>query len=171
MKKIILVFCALVSVSLLIFIISFDTEEPELNIITAEGKCSLSVPKYLSATDRIDPSAFLQLKNEQEQFFILVYEKTDSVHSLMTFFKDFSERFISKVDRGNMTRYYPEKINGLDALIGNIRGNVNETEVHYRIAVFQSGNRFFTLMAGTTEKSHGQYDDVITEIIRSFRAI
>ena len=70
------------------------------------------------------------------------------------------------MEHGNLVNYYPEKINNTDAVIGNIRGRINETGVYYRVAVIRAGNSFYTIIIGLSENMKSQYDEDIDKIIR-----
>ena len=156
---------AFVSVFILIFLSQSNTVK--FNTVTVLNKFSISIPEYLSKTDSIDSSALLQYKNEKEQMFMLIYEKNDSENvSLDSCFRKFSNNFIEKMEHGNLVNYYPEKINNTDAVIGNIRGRINETGVYYRVAVIRAGNSFYTIIIGLSENMKSQYDEDIDKIIR-----
>lgn len=170
MKKIILLFCALVSLALLVFIFTSDSKEVQLSTINVEGKFSISIPEYLTKTDSIDSSALLQYQNDKKQLFLLVYEISDT-SALKDFFKKTSDDFISKLEHGTLMKYYPEKVNGADAMIGTIRGSVNETGVYYKIAVIQSGNSFYKIITGISENRKSDYDEDMDKIIRGFKKI
>ena len=129
---------------------------------------SISIPEYLSKTDSIDSSALLQYENEKEQMFLLVYEKIDSTNtSPEKFFKTFSDNFTAKIEHGKLINYYPEKINGLDAVIGNIRGSVNETGVYYKIASIKNNKSFYEIIIGISSTMKSSYDEDINQIIYS----
>ena len=172
-KKIILFFFLLIFISLLSIILFFHPEPVKFNTVTVDGKFSISIPTYLSKTDSIDPSALLQYKNRKEQLFLLVYEKSDTLHlPIEALFKSFSDDFISRIGRANLIKYYPEKINSHHAVIGNIRGTVNETEVYYRIAVIKvNDTTCFEIIVGTTENNIGQYDEDIGKILNEIKII
>jgi len=151
----------------------FNSYEAGLRWVCEDGKFSISIPTYLSKTDSIDPSALLQYKNRKEQLFLLVYEKSDTLHlPIEALFKSFSDDFISRIGRANLIKYYPEKINSHHAVIGNIRGTVNETEVYYRIAVIKvNDTTCFEIIVGTTENNIGQYDEDIGKILNEIKII
>jgi hypothetical protein len=170
-KKIILVFCGIISLAVLVFIIASPSPQTKFNVVTIENKFSISVPEYLTRTDSLDSSALLQFKNEKEQLFLIIYEKKDSA-SLESFFKKFSDNFISKLENGNMINYYPEKINNSNnVLIGNIRGNVNDTKVFYKLAVIKIENTFYKLLFGVSENQRMDYEEEMDKIIKGFRKI
>lgn len=169
MKKIILVFCLLIFISILSFIIFFHSEPIKFSTVTVPDKFSIILSEYLSKTDSIDSSALLQYKNEKEQIFLLVYEIADTAHlSVKDFFMKTSDDFISRIGHANLVKYYPEKINNQQAFIGNIRGMVNETSAYYRIAVIASGKSFWKIIIGTNDNRKSQYDEDMNKMIRSF---
>ena len=104
--------------------------------------------------------------------FLLVYKKTDSANtSLESFFKKHLNDFASKLEHGNLINFYLEKINGEDALIGNIRGSVGETGVYYRIAAIKANNSFYKIIIGVSENMKSSYDEDMDKIIRGFKKI
>ena len=162
----------IVFVSVFMLIFFSQSETIKFNTVTVQKKFSISIPEYLSKTDGIDANALLQYKNEKEQMFLLVYEKADSTNSsLEGFFKKNSNTFIAGIKHGNLIEYYPEKINGMDALIGNVRGNVNETGVYYRIAALKAGNSFYKIIIGISENMKSTYEEDMGKIIRGFKKL
>ena len=92
--------------------------------------------------------------------FLLVYEKNDSINTpLETLFKKFSDNFAARIEHGNLIEYYPEKISGLDAVVGNIRGSVGETGVYYRIAAIKANNSFYKIIIGVSENRKSSYEE------------
>ena len=169
MRKYLPYFLLFVFVSVFILIFFFQSEPVKFNNVTVQDKFRISIPEYLSKTASIDSSALIQYKNEKEQLFLLVYEISDtSTESLQDFFKKISDDFISKLENGSLLKYYPERINALDALVGNVRGRVNETGVYYRIAVIKSGSSFYKIIFGVSENMKSFYDEDIETILQSF---
>ncbi len=166
MRKIFPYFLIFVFVSVLLLVLFSKSELQKFSSVTVPGKISICVPDYLSKTDSIDSSALLQFKNEREQLFLLVYEKSDSV-SLEILFKKFSENFMSKLHNGTLLNYYPEKINGADALVGNIRGSVGETGVFYKVAVIEFENSFYKILFGVSENKRLDYEEDMEQSIKS----
>ena len=172
MRKYLPYFLLFVFVSVFILIFFFQSEPVKFNEVTVPDKFSISIPDYLSKTASIDSSALIQYKNEKEQLFLLVYEISDTSNtSLQDFFKKISDDFISKLENGSLLKYYPEKINGLDALIGNIRGSVNETEVCYKIAAINSGKVFYEIIIGISSTMKSSYDEDMDKIIRGLKEV
>lgn len=136
--------------------------------MTVAGKLSISVPEYLFKTDSIDPTAILQYKNEKEQLVLLIYEKTDTMNpSIENEFKKFSNEFISRISYANLIKYYPREINSHHAMIGNIRGTVNETGVYYRIAVIKADSTYYEVITGVSENHFSDFNDDIDTILSS----
>ncbi|MBI3501498.1 MAG: hypothetical protein HY063_06870 [Bacteroidetes bacterium] len=168
MKKYFPYFLIFIFISVLLLVFFSQSEPQKFTTTIVPDKFSISIPDYLSKTDNIDSSALLQYKNEKEQLFLLVYEKHDS-SSLENFFKKFSEGFASKLEHGVLINYYPEKINGADALLGNIRGSVGETGVFYKVAAIRAKNSFYKIIIGVSENMKSTYEEDMDEIIRGFK--
>ena len=169
MKKIILFFSLLIFISLVVIILFVHTDPVKFNTITLEEKFSISIPEYLFRTDSIDRNALIQYKNEKKQLFLLAYEKKDTLRSsLEVLFKNASDDLISKIGNAQLIKYYPKKINLHKAVIGNIRGAVNETGVYYRIAIIADSSRYYEIIAGTTENNLSNFSQDIDSMLDSF---
>lgn len=166
---------------LLVIVIFFaitNRNEVRFSEVKIKNRFSISIPNYLSSSDSIDASAILQYKSNAEksgQVFLLVYEerKDSSAEkkSLQKYFRFASDNFVSKISSGNLIKYFPEIIHGSHAMIGNIRGRVNETEVYYRIAILDVNNFFYEIILGTTENYKLIYVEDMNAIIHSFKEI
>ena len=168
MRKYLPYFLIFAFVSVLILIFLSQSNTVKFNTVTVPNKFSISIPEYLSKTDSIDSSALLQYKNEKKKMFMLMYEKNDSENvSLDSCFRKFSNNFIAKMDHGILVNYYPEKINNTDAVIGDIRGSVNETEVCYRIALFKTKGVLYKIIIGISSTMKSSYDEDINQVIQS----
>ena len=120
----------------------------------------------------MDASALLQYKNEKAQLFVLVYEEKDTSHTpIEALFKKFSEEFILKIEHGNVVKYYLTKIDSQNAVVGNIRGSVNETAVYYRVAFIQSNSGYYKIIIGVESDMQSSYDEDMDAIIRSFKDV
>ncbi len=135
-----------------------------------EGKFSIPIPEYLSKTDSINPSALLQYQNAQEQVFLMVFAGIDTLHQPMKEgFKRFAGEFVSRMEKGNMLNYHPEKINGCEAILGDIRGRINETEVYYLLAMIRSGKYRYRIITGVSAQQKSKYKEDLLEMIRGFK--
>ena len=169
MKRPFLIFCLFILVSLVGFLLLYK-QEPVKFTRVEQGKFSISVPEYLTPTDSIDPAALLQYQNEKEQMFLLVYEKADTVeHSFEDFFKKFANDLIARVGDATLLKYYPKKINGCNAIIGNIRGKVNGTGVYYRVALVEARNAFYEIIVGIADDNRSNFEEDINSVIHGFR--
>lgn len=158
----------LLSASAFFFI--FRSEPTKFSEVIIDGKISISVPEYLSKTDSIDPSAILQYQNVNSNVFLVAYEERSLAgKTLQEFFKDFSDNLIAGIENGALLKYYPEKINGHNAFIGNIRGSVNETKVYYRVAVIESSNNMYRIIFGVGDGNQSTYYQDMDKIIRGFK--
>lgn len=170
MKKVIFIFFGLIILSIISFFFLSRSESVKFNETDLHGKISISVPEYLFKTDSIDASALLQFKNEKKRIFLVIYEEQDTLSlSLQDFFKKCSDTYISHIDKGVLIKYFPEKINGYDTFIGNIKGESNGSKVYYRIAVVKSSTSFYKIVVGSSEKNRNLYDEDMYTIIRSFK--
>ena len=135
-----------------------------------DGKFSISIPAYLSKTDSLDPSAVLQYENVKDQLFLLLYEERDTTNlPIENIFKNFSESFIQKIQHGNVVKYFLTKIDSQNAVIGNVRGSVNETAVYYRIAFIRSNSCYYKIIIGVQNDMESSYDQDMDAMIRSFK--
>ena len=134
------------------------------------GILSIAVPEYLSKKEDSTSSLLLRYENEKKQLFLLIYEEQDaSGQSLEVIFKLFSDNLISKIEHGNLMKYYPEKINNQDAFIGNIRGKTNEMGLYYRIAVIEANKKYYEVIFGTSDDDQLFVDDDISKCIQSIK--
>ncbi len=171
MKKIILPFFILILVSLLSFIIFCHPQAVTFKTV-AEGHFSISLPSYLTKADSLDPTALVQYKNEKDKLFVLVYQERDTSNvPIEMIFKKFSDDFILKIEHGNVVKYYLTKIGLQNAVVGNIRGSVNETAVYYRVAFIRSASGYYKIIIGVESDMESSYDEDMDTMIRSFKSI
>ena len=169
MRKFLLYFSLLILVSLISFILFVNPQPIRFESVKISGAASISIPEYLSKTDSIDPAAALQYKNEKEQLFLLIYEKKDTINlQPEVLFKKFSDDLIARIGHCNLVKYFPKQIGSHQAVIGNIRGIVNETGVYYRIAVISSESAYYEVLFGVSENRFGTYDEDMNRILDSF---
>lgn len=101
--------------------------------------------------------------------FLLVYEKADTVeHSFENIFKTFSNDLISRIGDATLIKYYPKKINGCNALIGNVRGKVNGTGVYYRIALVETNLAYFQILIGVSADRKDSFEEDMDSLLHSF---
>lgn len=171
MKKLIIVFSAVISLLFLIFIVSIPPEKVKFKNYEIKQKFVISVPEYFSKTNDIDTSAILQFKNERKQVFLLVYELNNSMQiDVKEKFHQEANNLISKMDKGNLLNFYPTNINGINALVGTIRGNTRKTIVSYHLVLFNKNAVFYKIIAGTTERNKSDFKKDIDKIIKSITA-
>jgi len=168
-KKALLVFCLLSIISIISFLFFINSEPVKFETASVAGKFSISVPEHLIRTDSIDPNALIQYQNVGDHLVLLVYEKKDSVKNVLeASFKNLTNELIAKIERGTLLKYFPKKINSRNAIVGNIRGNVNGTTVYYRIAVIEGAGSFYQIIVGVLEDNRSSFDEDINSIIDSF---
>jgi len=169
-KRPVLIVCLFLLISIFSFLFFFRSEPVKFSAITVKDKFSLSIPEYLTKTDSIDGDALVQYENEAEHLFLLAYDVSDSLDTPLEIrFAKFSDQLISKIGEAVLLKYYPTQINGQKAMIGNIRGTVDETRAYYRIVLIESGNLCYELLIGVSDSNRTYFEDDINSIIQSFR--
>lgn len=172
MRKVFPYFLILLLVSVSVFLIVFRSEPVKFNEVIIPGKFSISIPDFLVKALPGDSSLVAHYENEKKQVFLLIYQEPDTSHrSLQIIFTNFSNNFISRVEQGHLLKYYPEKINGCNAFIGNIRGKINGNGVYYRIAAIKSNNNYYEFIFGVLDDDQLLYEDDMAASIRSFKVI
>ena len=161
-------FFLLLAVSFVAFIFFIRPKPIKFATAMLEGKFSISIPEYLIKKDSICNDAVLQYDNEQENIFLAVYEHHDSA-SIQDIFKRSAGGYVSTIEHGTLQKYYPEKINGHDAFIGNIRGSVKETKVYYRMAVIQCAHGALEIVIGTGNDNESRFTEDMDTIIHSIQ--
>jgi hypothetical protein len=158
-KKVILIFSSLIFVLTGVLIITLPFKKTPFKQISTD-KVTLSVPAYLHETNDIDPAAVIQLKNEEKQLFVLVHEVNDTL-TLKKSFEYYSSTLIARLMNGVLFNYYPQKINGKEAIIGDIQGRVNETNVSYKLILLESPHARYRIIIGVTDsKKENLLEDI-----------
>lgn len=170
-KKILFIVILLLLVSALSLIAFFRSEPVQFNKVTYKKEFSIPIPDYLTHSNNLDSSAIIQYHSLEKNIFVLVYQHPITADTLNSYFKQLTSKLTAAIDRGTLLKYYPEKINGNQALIGNIRGSVNETIIYYRIALIQTESSFYEIIWGIDENIRSSYDDDMNKTIRGFRII
>lgn len=130
------------------------------------------IPEYLSATNDSASVIILRYENAEKNAFLIIYEEEDTtLRTTDSVFKKFSSTFLSNIQQAHMIKYYPDTINARPALIGNIRGKVNDFRVYYRIAVIQSKGKYYELIFGTSNDNQPYIDEDMNTCIRSLTSL
>jgi len=156
---------------LIVFLVLKNPEEQKFFPVNVNGRFSISLPDFLHPAAGIDSSAALQYENEKENIFVLVYEITPDSSakqiSTQAYFKSLADEFASRLERGKLVKFYPQKIGGRNGFVGNILGTVDGTQLYYRIALVKNADEFYEVIIGTTRSRKSEHNENINQMINS----
>jgi len=172
MKKI--TFCLLI----LVTVVSCS-KETIFNEVKINNTYSMLVPEYLSAAAKVKEQASFQYQNEEKEVYALVIEETKESllnygleYDLATYFTNIvSTPFTEKIKDGKVSIPGKQKINGLDALIAEITGNINNTDIFYKMAVVETPKAFYQVLTWSRADQKVNYEKDMMKMIESFKML
>lgn len=151
----------------------------EFNNVVINDGYSISIPSYLTATSGMHQQASAQYENKEKEFYLLVIDESkadmtayDLDYDIDTYYKNIvSTPFKDFIKDGKISIPGRQEINGAKALITNIEGLVENTNIFYKLAVIETTNKFYQVVIWTRADQREKYEKDMITIIESLKEI
>jgi hypothetical protein len=154
-------------------------KETVFNSVTINDNYSISIPEYLSPSTGMHQQASAQYENKEKEFYLLVIDESkadmqtyDLDYDIDTYYKNIvSKPFKDFIQGGKISIPGRQTINGAKALIADIEGEVNHTQIFYKLAVIETPNKFYQVVVWTRADQKEMYEKDMLAIIESLKEI
>jgi len=165
-------------ISLLIFAVSC-TKETVFNTVKVNEKYTISIPDYLKPCTDLHKDASLQYQNTEKEIYIMVLDERkkmmadyDLDYDLDLYYKNIaSQAFIESIKDGKISIPGRQEIDGKKALVTDITGNINGTDVFYKMGIVETPYAFYQILAWTRMENKEKYLADMVKIIESFKEL
>jgi hypothetical protein len=163
----------------ILFSLSSCYHETVFTEVKVNDRYSILVPDYLQPCANLHKDASLQYQNiEKDIYAIVIDEKKitmqgyDLDYDIDLYFKNIaSQPFLEKIKDGKISSPENKQINGNKALIAEITGKLEQTEVYYKLAVIETPYEFYQLLTWTRAENKEKYENDMIKIIESFKEL
>ena len=147
--------------------------------VKINNRYTISIPDYLQPTPDAGKEASLQYQNtEKDVYAIVIDEKKKTManydlnYNVDTYFNSIaSQSFIESIKNGKVSIPGRETINGNKALIAEITGQINETDVIYKMAIIETPYTFYQILVWCRAQNKTKYEGDMMKIIESFKEL
>ncbi|MEZ4829911.1 MAG: hypothetical protein R3C61_27055 [Bacteroidia bacterium] len=143
------------------------------------GLFALTVPDYLTSMNSLNDDAQVQLGSRNKDVFAIVRYNTweelksrnrSGVAGTLEDYYDFHiENLLMEITEPKAPGPKETKINGLDALVGYLSGNIKGEHIHYKIVMIGGKDYLYQMLVWTTSENLPEYEADMDKLIRSFR--
>ena len=164
--------------AILLVIVSCN-REAVFKEVKVNDRYSISIPEYLQPCADLHKDASLQYQNQDIDIYAMVIDERkktmanyDLDYDIDLYFKNIaSQPFIESIKNGKISPPGRQEIDGHKALIAEITGNINETNVYYRMGIIETPYAFYQILAWTRADNKEKYEQDMTKIIESFKEL
>ncbi len=155
------------------------THETVFNEVKVNDTYSVLIPEYLSPSAKLSENASLQYQSEEREVYAMIVEESreqmqnyDLDYDLQTYFTNIvSKPFTEKIKNGKVEIPGKQDINGNNALITEITGNINNTDIYYKMAVVETPATFYQVLIWTRADRKAEYEADMMKVIGSFKEL
>ncbi len=163
-------------IPLLIFVNSC-TKETVFTSVKVNEKYTIAIPDYLKPCTDLHKDASIQYQNPEKEVYAIVIDERkklmadyDLDYDLDLYYKNIaSQAFIESIKNGKISPPGRQEIDGHKALITEITGNINGTDVYYRMGIIETPYAFYQLLAWTRTENKEKYMADMIKMIESFK--
>jgi hypothetical protein len=168
---------------LFLFVIAFTIasckHETVFTEVKVNNRFSISVPEYMQPCADLHKDASLQYQNTELDIYAMVIEEKKATmenynldYDIDTYFKNIaSQAFIENIKNGKVSPAGRQTINGNKALTSEITGNIDGTDVYYKLAIVESKFSFYQILTWTRADRKEKYNADMTKFIESFKEL
>lgn len=154
-------------------------KETVYNSIKVNEKYTIAIPDYLTPCSDLHKDASLQYQNTEKEVYALVIDERkklmadyDLDYDLDLYYKNIaSQAFIESIKDGKISPPGRQEIDGKKALITDISGNINGTDVFYRMGIIETPYAFYQILTWTRAENKEEYMDDMIKTIESFKEL
>jgi len=161
------------------FMLASCQHETIFTEVKVNDRYSISIPDYLQPCADLHKDASMQYQNaEKDIYAIVINEKKITMqeynldYDIDLYFKSIaSQPFLETIKDGKVSIPGRQEIDGHKALIAEITGKIEETEVYYKLAVIESRYEFYQLLIWTRAEHKEKYEKDMITIVESFKEL
>ena len=164
---------------IVVFTITSCKHEPVFTEVKVNNRFAISVPDYMQPCADLHKDASLQYQNTELDVYALVIEEKKATmetynldYDIDLYFKNIaSQAFIENIKNGKVSPPGRQTIDGNKALTSEITGNIDGTDVYYKMAIVESKFSFYQILAWTRVDRKEKYEGDMTKFIESFKEL
>lgn len=145
--------------------------------VKVKERYTISIPDYLKPCTDLHKDASLQYQNAENGIYALVIDekkKTMQDYDLnfdidMYFNSIAKQGFVESIKNGKISIPGRQQINNNKALIAEVTGKVDQTDVYYKLAIIETPFTFYQILAWTSAENKEKYQPDILKMIESFK--
>ncbi len=162
---------------ILIFVISSCNRPAVFTDVKINSRYTISLPDYLQPCADLHKDASLQYQNtEKDVYAIVIDEKKKTMvnydlnYNLDSYFNNIaSQGFIESIKNGKVSIPGRETINGNKALVAEITGKIDQTDVFYKMGIIETPFTFYQILVWCRAENKEKYESDMMKIIESFK--
>jgi bifunctional DNA-binding transcriptional regulator/antitoxin component of YhaV-PrlF toxin-antitoxin module len=178
MKKLIILFLVILTFN------SCNSKKEE--VIKINNNYSITIPSYLTKTNKLNDIASLQYENTSKELYVIVIDEsieemqnTLSVNKLTNLYSNdingYSDLIMDLFEKQCPPYYKPEiletKIKNLPTRIFTFKAKVNEKDIFYKTAFIQGKKRYYQITTWTLLDKEELNEEKMKKIIFSFNEL
>jgi hypothetical protein len=160
-----------------LFIAASCNNQTEFKEVNVNNKYAISIPEYLQPCVDLHKDASFQYQNTDKDIYAFVIDerkktmaKYDLDYDINLYFKVASQPFL-EAKSGKVGTPAHEKIDGHDALVTEITGNLDGIEVYYKMGVVETPFAFYQILTWTRADNKAKYESDMKRMIASFKEL
>ena len=164
---------------IIVFTISSCKHETVFTEVKVNNRFAISVPEYMQPCADLHKDASLQYQNTELDIYAMVIEEKKATmenynldYDIDTYFNNIaSQPFIENIKNGKVSPPGRETIDGNKVLTSEITGNIDGTDVYYKMAIVESKFSFYQILTWTRADRKEKYNADMTKFIESFKEL
>jgi len=168
----------LAPIALLLFI-SCDESTQTVNV---DGRYRVDLPSFLTEDKGLHEDASLEYANTFREFYIIVLDESkETVHNSFeengleytSTLKGYADLLVDNMKESSSITTAPvlkeTKINGLNAIVTNASGVVDNIPVYWQLAFIEGKNTYYQIVVWTLEDKKEDNQEKMAQIINTFK--
>ncbi len=147
--------------------------------VKVNDRYTISIPDYLQPCKDLHKDASLQYQNPDKGIYALVIDEKkktmqdyDLNYDIDAYFNNIAKQgFIDAIKNGKISIPGRQEINNNKALIAEITGKVEETDVFYKLAIIETPSTFYQFLAWTSAENKEKFEPDMLKMIESFKEL
>jgi hypothetical protein len=166
------------SIFLLFFLFSCNSRTA-FKEIKVNDRYAISIPEYLQPCVDLHKDASFQYQNTDKDIYAIVIDERkktmanyDLDYDIDLYFKNIaSQPFLEAIKDGKVSAPNHEKIDGHNALVSEITGNVDGIDAYYKMGVIETPYAFYQILTWTRADNKDKYENDMKRMIESFKEL
>ncbi len=160
-----------------VLVISSCNHKTVFTEVTINNRYSISVPDYLQPCKDLHKDASMQYQNAEKGIYALVIDEKkktmqdyDINYDIDAYFNNIAKQgFIESIKNGKISVPGRQEINGNKALIAEVTGKVEQTDVYYKLAIIETPYTFYHILSWTSAENKEKFEPDMVKMIESLK--